>query len=100
MANKQKHPQIYRLIQILCIGYLVLVSPLSYATYYGEHYYKYRYGHFGHPYYRPYYDNHFGHHYGAQAYFSGDAAYVVLGVAPDASKISTMGIYPNNILCI
>lgn len=86
MASNQKHPEISRLVQILCIACFVFVSPPSYATYYGKHHYQHRYGHYGYSYYRPYYNRYYGYHqgyhghYGAQAYFSGDAAYIVLGV--------------------
>ena len=87
-----------RLIPLICIGLFVFASSPSYATYYSGHHYKPYYGqygyshhrpyvykhhrHYGYPYHRSYYHSrhrHYGH-YGVSSHFSGDAAYVVLGI--------------------
>ena len=97
MANNQKHFNIGRFIQLLCICCFVFASSPASATYYGGHHYKPYYKHYGYGYnyHRPYYYKHHRHyrypyhrsyynryhgHYGVSAHLSGDAAYVVLGI--------------------
>lgn len=91
------------LIKTLLICSFVFFSTPSYAGYYGGHHYRHGYGHY--PHYRHHYG--YGHHYryhrgyrshyGVHGHFSGNAAYVVLGILGAAvlTHIITKNSYDN-----